>query len=69
MYSNAFVCLLYAFRKWPPTPVFLPGKFHGQRSLVGYSPWGCKESGTTEATELTHAVNAVATKSHLDTEY
>ena len=28
--------------------VFLPGKFHGQRSLVGYSPWGCKESGMTE---------------------
>ena len=27
-------------RKWQPTPVFLPGKFHGQRSLVGYSPWG-----------------------------
>ena len=26
-------------RKWKPTPVFLPGKFHGQRSLVGYSPW------------------------------
>ena len=26
--------------KWQPTPVFLPGKFHGQRSLMGYSPWG-----------------------------
>ena len=35
-------------RKWQPTPVFLPGKSHGQRSLVGYSPWGCKESDTTE---------------------
>ena len=31
-----------------PTPVLLPGKFHGWRSLVGYSPWGCKESDTTE---------------------
>ena len=31
-----------------PTPVFLPGKFHGQRSLMGYSPWGLKESNTTE---------------------
>ena len=31
-------------------PVFLPGKFHGQRSLVGYTPWGCKESERTEAT-------------------
>ena len=37
-------------RKWQPTPVFLPGKFHGQRSLVGYSPWGHQESDTTEAT-------------------
>ena len=33
-----------------PTPVFLPGESHGQRSLVGYSPWGCKESDTREAT-------------------
>ena len=30
------------------TPVFLPGKSHGQRSLAGYSPWGCKELDTTE---------------------
>ena len=29
-------------REWQPTPVFLPGKSQGQRSLVGYSPWGCK---------------------------
>ena len=35
-------------RKWQPTPVFLPGESHGQRSLVGYSPRGCKESDTTE---------------------
>ena len=35
-------------RKWQPTPVLLPGKFHGQRSLVNYSPRGRKESGTTE---------------------
>ena len=34
-------------RKWQPTPVFLPGEFHGQRSLAGYSPRGHKESGTT----------------------
>ena len=31
-------------------PVFLPGKSHGQRSLVGYSPWGCREPDTTENT-------------------
>ena len=35
-------------RKWQPTPVLLPGKSHGWRNLVGYSPWGCKESDTTE---------------------
>ena len=35
-------------RQWQPTPVFLPGKSHGQRSLVGYSPQGHKESDTTE---------------------
>ena len=34
--------------KKEPTPVFLPGKSHGQRSLVGYSPWGHKESVRTE---------------------
>ena len=34
-------------RKWLPTPVFLPGKSHGQRSLVGYSAWGCEESDMT----------------------
>ena len=35
-------------RKWQPTPIFLPGKLHGQRSLVRYSPWGCKELDMTE---------------------
>ena len=30
--------------KCQPTPVYFPGKYHGQRSLMGYSPWGCKES-------------------------
>ena len=35
-------------RQWHPTPVLLPGKSHGQRSLVGYSPWGRQESDTTE---------------------
>ena len=40
-------------KKWQPIPVFLPGKFHGWRSLVGYSPWGLKESDTTEWLHLT----------------
>ena len=35
-------------RKWQPTPVFLPGKSHGWRNLIVYSPWGCKELDTTE---------------------
>ena len=35
-------------REWPPTPVFLPREFHGQRSLVGYSLWGSVESDTAE---------------------
>ena len=34
-------------RAWQPPPVFLPGESHGQRSLAGYSPWGCKELDTT----------------------
>ena len=35
-------------REWLHTPVLLPGKSHGQRSLVGYNPWGCRESDVTE---------------------
>ena len=35
-----------------PTPIFWPGEFHGQRSLAGYNPWGCKESETTERISL-----------------
>ena len=31
-----------------PLQYFLPGKFHGERSLLGYSPWGCRERDTTE---------------------
>ena len=34
--------------KWQPTPVFLPGEFHGQKTMVGYSPWGHKELDTIE---------------------
>ena len=41
-------------RKWDPTPVFLPEKSHGQRSPVGYSPWGHKELDTTKSTKHTH---------------
>ena len=44
--------------KWQPASVFLPGKFHGQRNLVGYSSWGLKESDMTEHTHThTHTVS------------
>ena len=46
-------------RKWQPTLVFLPGEFHGQGSLAGYSSWGCKESNTTE--RLTRSLSGVYT--------
>ena len=39
-------------RTWQPTPIFLSGKSHEWRRLVGYSPWGCKESDTTEQLTL-----------------
>ena len=39
-------------RAWQPTPVFVPGEFHGQRSLAGCSPWGHNELDITE--QLTH---------------
>ena len=42
-------------RKWQPTPEFLPGEFHGHRSLVGYSAWGYKGSDMTEG--LTHKLS------------
>ena len=41
---NPWVEKIPRSRKWQPTSVFLPGEFHGQRSLEGYSPWGGKES-------------------------
>ena len=41
---------------WLPTAVLLPGESHGQRSLEGYSPWGCKESDPTEGLSLTQVI-------------
>ena len=49
---NLWVQKVPGSRKWQPTPVFLPGKFHGQKSLAGYSPWGLKELDTTEPGDL-----------------
>ena len=45
-------------RKWQPSPVFLPGNFHGQRTLASYSPWGHKESDMTEQLS-THTHNGI----------
>ena len=45
---NPWVGKIPCRKKWQPTLIFLPGKPHQQRTLVGYSPWGCKESDTTE---------------------
>ena len=49
-------------RKWQPAPLFLPGKFHGQMNLVGYSPWDCKELDTTKHTA--HSTHTPAFPSH-----
>ena len=49
---NPWVGRIHWRMEWLSTPVFWPGEFHGQRSLVGYSPWGCKKLGTAE--QLTH---------------
>ena len=46
-------------RAWQPTPVILPRESHRQMSLAGYSPWGHKESDTTEATSHTHMPNTL----------
>ena len=54
-------------KEWQPTPVFLPGKSYGWRSLVGYSPWGHKESDTTEQLSLTHSLTASSRSSHIHT--
>ena len=39
-------------KKWQPTPVFLPGESHGQRNLVGYSPWGHEDLDMTDQLTL-----------------
>ena len=46
-------------RQWHPTPVLLPGKSHGWRSLVGYSPWGREESDTTERLHFDFSLSCI----------
>ena len=55
IFKIQFIILTWR-RKWQSTPVLLPGKSHGQRSLVGYSPWGRKESDTTEQLHFTSLI-------------
>ena len=61
-YNTEDQCLIPGLGKFPgeengnPFLYFLPGKSHGQRSLVGYSPWGCKEVETTEGLTLSSLV-------------
>ena len=64
------VCLIISSemlqrRQWHPTPVLLPGKSHGRRSLVGYSPWGRDESDTTERLHLHAWEKEMATHSSI----
>ena len=46
-------------RQWHPTPVLLPGRSHGRRSLVGCSPWGRKESDTTERLHFPFSLSCI----------
>ena len=57
---NPTICKLRKIprrRKWQATSLFLPGKFHGWRSLLSYHPWDCKESHTTEQLHFTSLCN------------
>ena len=51
--------LIFTFLKWQSTPVLLPGKSRGRRSLVGYSPWGRKESDTTESLHFHFSLSCI----------
>ena len=53
------------WRTWQPTLLFLSGKSHEQRSLAGYSPWGCKDSNMTEVTS--HVCTRMRTHTHTHT--
>ena len=54
-------------KEWLPTPVFLPGEFHGQRSLVGYSPWDHKQSDTIDQLILIYLYTHIYATSSLST--
>ena len=52
-------CLVSPRRQWHPTPVLLPGKSHGWRSLVGCSPWGCEELDMTERLHFRFSLSSI----------
>ena len=60
-----YVCWWCWRRQWYPTPVLLPEKSHGRKSLVGCSPWGCKESNTTERLHFHALEKEMATHSSI----
>ena len=60
--TNPWVGKILWRRKWHPTPVFLPGNFHGQRSLAGYSPLGCKRVGHDSVTKQQQQQNMPSVK-------
>ena len=53
------ISILIQRRQWHPTPVLLPGKSHGRRSLVGCSPWDCEESDTTERLQFHFSLSCI----------
>ena len=56
---KGFSASLARRRQWHPTPVFLPGKSHGQRSLEGCSPWGCWGSDTTKRLHFHYSFSCI----------
>ena len=54
-----FTTNLHWRRRWHPTPILLPGKSHGWRSLVGCSPWGCEESDMTERLHFRFSLSCI----------
>ena len=56
-------------REWLPTPIFLAGELHGQRSLAGYSPWGHKESDMTEHLTYKHIYATYLSNTRHDSTY
>ena len=59
LWIPVFSYLVLLWRTWQPTPVFFPGKSHGQRNLVGYSPWGRKESGMIERLHFHFSLSSI----------